>query len=563
MPSLVAPLEGRRATASESASDLEAELAAWRAAAVTAIVALALVYTTAIVVYVWSRQKAGSALTQELRRSDAGDDAGGDVEKGDGKATTQATQEHVPDRANTELCNALREMLRHEISKGLQHDGVPARLDRLEGQDRPKDDALEECREDDPPEDISRNQGKSSESLGPPECQAEKLRGGEPGLAERLAHLEQQLRSSGSVPAPNQKSSESGGAALQPQSPLHSPAENPDPPDGDPPAPGMRKRPLCHTGVGTDPEMLADFGQSPTRRRASGCVPGASFGPTLRQRRQADPPERVNMHLNSKTSLKASSTTVQRQLQRRESQAVELRRQILECQDTMATQRSEAEGIRHRLEAVLHDPSLAPQMQAEEIEALREEKESLTARLEVQLRSENYWAMLVRHQRAFFVQSDRIAQAGGPQLLCKHSAGELFVEPPPVPVEGDEEDLRKLPWDVGTSNMNPYVTDSWPFEPNVLAQRLVVEPSLHRCEEEDEQDLDDEDEDEEEEEEDEEQEEEEEEDAESEEDVDPPSLARVASGSSGERPQLRPPLRLPEPPAVEATGASASTSRSL
>lgn len=61
------------------------------------------------------------------------------------------------------------------------------------------------------------------------------------------------------------------------------------------------------------------------------------------------------------------------------------------------------------------------------------------------------------------------------------------MAPPPTCLDGDEEDLKDLskpPWDVGTSHVNPYATDSWPCEPNVLAARCAVEPDLPSWDEE-------------------------------------------------------------------------------
>jgi hypothetical protein len=95
------------------------------------------------------------------------------------------------------------------------------------------------------------------------------------------------------------------------------------------------------------------------------------------------------------------------------------------------------------------------------------------------------WCITAKRQRAFFMQSERVATEGV-NIFRKHPAGELFLAPPPVYLEDDiDEDPRKPPWDIGTSHINPYTIDSWPFEPNVLAQKASAEPNLPRWEEED------------------------------------------------------------------------------
>ena len=51
----------------------------------------------------------------------------------------------------------------------------------------------------------------------------------------------------------------------------------------------------------------------------------------------------------------------------------------------------------------------------------------------------------------------------------RHPAGEIFC--PPSPYLDDDEHYGEL-WDVATGGgANPYNVDSWPMEPNVLAQK--------------------------------------------------------------------------------------------
>lgn len=75
--------------------------------------------------------------------------------------------------------------------------------------------------------------------------------------------------------------------------------------------------------------------------------------------------------------------------------------------------------------------------------------------------------------------------SGGPEAIKNHPCGEVFVAPMPTPM-GD--DLPKV-WDVGNAIANPYVCDSWPFEPNFLARRTPQEMLMAPCAEETEDDI--------------------------------------------------------------------------
>lgn len=177
--------------------------------------------------------------------------------------------------------------------------------------------------------------------------------------------------------------------------------------------------------------------------------------------------------------------TVQRNLVKRDVQTQELHRQLRQTQQDCQNQKLEATHATKKLQDLLSDPSSAPQAQAEELKVLRHTIEDISGKLADSKQSEMQWGIVAKRQRAFFMQSERVAQEGV-NLFRKHPAGELFLAPPPVYLEDDcEEDPKRAPWDVGNSHINPYVNDSWPFEPNASYQRCAVEPNLGRWDEED------------------------------------------------------------------------------
>ncbi|CAE7323429.1 FRQ1 [Symbiodinium natans] len=131
-------------------------------------------------------------------------------------------------------------------------------------------------------------------------------------------------------------------------------------------------------------------------------------------------------------------------------------------------------------------------LEAEAITRLQSQVKELSGKLADARHQEQQWACIAKRQRAYLQHSERLSQEGM-QILRRHPAGEVFLAPPPVFL--DDEDIRDEPvWDVGTGrtssggdvHCNPYVIDSWPFEPNVLAARASVQPNLNQWDEGDE-----------------------------------------------------------------------------
>lgn len=215
-----------------------------------------------------------------------------------------------------------------------------------------------------------------------------------------------------------------------------------------------------------------------------------TFGPTPRQRRLSDPPEKVcNLFGKEAGALKFSLSTIHKQVARRDAQSQELCRQLGVLKEVLAAQTAEPLSCTRRLQDLLADPLLAPRLQAEELARLQHEVGELLGSVRGAVTSEQHWGAVARRQQTFFMQRERLMQEGGAQVIHRHPAGELALAPLPVAVDGDEEDCRKQMWDVGTYVLDPYSIDSWPFEPNVLKDRCTLEPNLHVLEEDEDAEL--------------------------------------------------------------------------
>eukprot|EP00927_Polykrikos_kofoidii_P035369 TRINITY_DN29943_c0_g2_i1.p1 TRINITY_DN29943_c0_g2~~TRINITY_DN29943_c0_g2_i1.p1 ORF type:complete len:586 (-),score=120.71 TRINITY_DN29943_c0_g2_i1:182-1846(-) len=467
LPVSLLPVGDRRL----GADSAEATLSAWRAAALTAIVALALVVAAGAIVFVWQSRRSSSPVGD---RPEGSKPLGStqkvtDPELGEGSTKSEDCRStRTPSPVNSELRDALRELLKEELSRGIYKcGGLSERLERLEGR-----------------EDLDSNSDMKSNR-------------------DRLESLEKQFCGHGEtlrcaagcdgteIPLPPGRIPEGGlrSAAGRPTCFDDSePLQPPPPPFGAPPPLG-RKPSFNDAGMVTDREPLKDYGQMPIRRRRSGLSVVGAFGPTKRQCLASEPPEKATFQGDDGASYRLSIATLQKQLQRREVQAQELHRQIRDCQQALRQQTLTHKNVRRRLKELLNDQSTASRLQVEELTDLRRTKDTTGKRLTETRNAELHWATMAKRHRAFFLQTERLVSEGVESrrgvMVQQHPAGEIFLAPPPVTVDGDEEDVRKTPWDVGTSIMNPYITDSWPFEPNVLAQRLAFDTSLTRLEEED------------------------------------------------------------------------------
>jgi len=351
-----------------------------------------------------------------------------------------------------QLFETLRDRLGDEISKGLACSELIERLDRLE---------------------------KDAEFPG------EGLRGAalaSVGDVEAKSALKVTLKSSqksSETQSPN-SSDRSGGSSMLEEDSMELP--------GMIPAAGLVTRtpsPLQPNEVTLPPSMPPS---SVDESRSD-----LELGPTSRQRRRKAPPEKISQSIDEETALQTSLTTVQKILGKRDAQTTELHKQLREARQHLWFHTEEARVANARLHEILADPSRAPQAQAEALGCLKKQVKELSTCLANSRAEEQYWATIAKRQRAFFVQNERLSREPG-EILRKHPAGDIFLAPPPVVVHDDEQPNQQPSWDIATSHCNPYCVDSWPFEPNVLAQRASQEPNLDCLEEGEDEYVDDDDE---------------------------------------------------------------------
>lgn len=352
---------------------------------------------------------------------------------------------NAPDKLSAgvrlELAETLRGILEDEISRGLKASGISDRLDRLEQQ-------------------AKEQQVLSGALLPPPSKTAGVVVA--PDLVQTMK-----------AEAPSASGSSDLEATRKPEAIV----------------PKRDVETLTELSLNDLASLEETSSQRDTVKRRDSGINGLRkdlvLSPSKRQLGNPDPPEKGWVHIDEDKSLRVSLTTVQKKLQQRDLQTQELHRQLRQTEQDCWDQKREATFASKRLMDLVSDPSQAPRVQAEELSNLRCRVEDLSFRLSDSKQSETQWQIVAKRQRAFFMQSERVAQEGV-NLFRKHPAGELFLAPPPVYLEDDmDEDPRKPPWDVGTSHINPYANDSWPFEPNACAQRCAVEPNLSRWDEED------------------------------------------------------------------------------
>lgn len=398
---------------------------AWFGVAIVAItLLLVLSCLLGALAYLHSRQRGASKRTvwPDLENGAESPSSPGNSNGAFKKNPNGSSRQELQKTPPMDLVETLRGLLKEEISKALQHEGISERLDRLEHRDEA-------------------SQG---------------------GVNERLERLEK--------------------AMSQPQPPSQAPW--PPPPAGPvqapppPPLDGMQAAALRAAATALDDAPREEDRDMPS----SGGGRKLGFGPTSRQLRLPDPPETA-YDINEDVAMKTSLKTISKQLHKRDMQTTELHRQLRQCQEALWEQTLEARSASKRLRDLLTDPTQVKPEQARELERLTNEVKSVSSKLADSKAAEMRWAWIAKRQRAFFMQSEKMGQEGM-ELLRRHPAGEIFLAPPPVCLEGDDENCKNPPWDVGTSHINPYTIDSWPFEPNVLAQKASAEPNLNRLDEE-------------------------------------------------------------------------------
>merc|ERR1712194_507264 len=113
-------------------------------------------------------------------------------------------------------------------------------------------------------------------------------------------------------------------------------------------------------------------------------------------------------------------------------------------------------------------------------------KEQLLTDVERAKSEAKRYQALAKQQHAFLLQTEAVFRRTGKEQIHQFSAGDIFLMPQPLPMD---EDDNVEEWDIGTAVANPYVVDSFPFEPNVPARRSSQECPMDELREETFEDL--------------------------------------------------------------------------
>mmetsp|Transcript_10802 Transcript_10802/g.24695 ORF Transcript_10802/g.24695 Transcript_10802/m.24695 type:complete len:451 (+) Transcript_10802:97-1449(+) len=230
-----------------------------------------------------------------------------------------------------------------------------------------------------------------------------------------------------------------------------------------------------------------------THARRVSQKPVISFGPSKAQQKSTEPPEKRETMVKECETLRDTLSTLGRSVSSRIKQIASLKQQLKLCEDLCADCEQEAEKASSLFKRLQKDPSCSTEVRKIRLERRKARIQEMQEQLQEAQEQEKRYKTLAQHQRAYFIQSDRISVSGGPEAAARHPCGEIFLPFQPMEIEDEQP---KFVWDIGTAIANPYVVDSWPFEPNVLARRTSQEtsegPIMEEDEPEEEEDDDDE-----------------------------------------------------------------------
>eukprot|EP00933_Yihiella_yeosuensis_P061200 TRINITY_DN64007_c0_g1_i1.p1 TRINITY_DN64007_c0_g1~~TRINITY_DN64007_c0_g1_i1.p1 ORF type:complete len:374 (-),score=86.71 TRINITY_DN64007_c0_g1_i1:165-1286(-) len=222
-------------------------------------------------------------------------------------------------------------------------------------------------------------------------------------------------------------------------------------------------------------------------RRANKCAEPIRkhFGPTPTQEQQIDPPEKHEGLVREVVILRSTQQSLERSLGSRDRQIKNLSTQLEVCNQELEERTAQAKLQEDKLAQLQKDPSKLVDALAEREKAQKKRVSEASENVQKYKQQAKHCQALAHQQRAFFLQSERVAASGGQKVVSRHPCGEIMLVPQPFFEEGNIQDA----WDIGTAIANPYVCDSWPFEPNVLARRCSQEGTMPVFQEETEEDL--------------------------------------------------------------------------
>jgi len=219
---------------------------------------------------------------------------------------------------------------------------------------------------------------------------------------------------------------------------------------------------------------------------AASRTPQKTYGPSGRQSKLLDPEDKTDGLVSENKCMKATLEQLDRSLNSRERQIAALQSQLETCKNMQKVHEDATKIAAAALRELVANTASVPRMYEER---LRSRQQRVAKKHEDLIRNkqkDSHYQALAVQQKHYYLQNERIGMTpGAADRLQRHPAGDLFLWPRPP----HHPDTKAEAFDIGTAIANPYVCDSWPFEPNVLASRTLKEATMQVCIEETDEDL--------------------------------------------------------------------------
>jgi len=211
---------------------------------------------------------------------------------------------------------------------------------------------------------------------------------------------------------------------------------------------------------------------------AASRTPPKIYGPSGRQRRLLDPQEeKVDGLVSETTCMKGTLEQLDISIISRERQIAALQSQLETCKNMEKEQVDATSVAAAALRELVANSASVPRVHEERLHKRQQRVAKLRQDLHRNRQKATHYRALAQQQRHYYLQNERTGNSGAADRLQRHPAGEIFLVPRP-PSLGD---MKAEVFDIGTAIANPYVCDSWPFEPNVLASRTSKEATMQAC----------------------------------------------------------------------------------
>merc|ERR1712039_828180 len=193
------------------------------------------------------------------------------------------------------------------------------------------------------------------------------------------------------------------------------------------------------------------------------------------------------------TVAKLTLEAIRENIAKRHEQIVHLKSQNAACLRLTSEQALELQAVDESLNAFTASRSTLQRLHSERMDRRRGRVAKVGKEYAKAAGQASMFKSAARRQSTFHLQRERLDahfnreghQTQNDREISRHPAGVLMLCPKPILLSDEEPETQ----DIGTSIANPYVCDSWPFEPNVLAARTPKEGSMEGVREETEEDL--------------------------------------------------------------------------